>query len=191
MNLPPICRSIPLHYPYSADLLALESRRPERVSDGGALHQCLPPDAWGPYLASLTNRSLADFLCRGISAGFRVGFDRSRPLGQARQNFPSVQQNPHIVRDYLAGELDQASIRIAGPNESVHVNPIGLIPKASQPGKFRLIVDLSSPEGASVNDGIDSALCSLTYASVDLAVASVRLAGPGAWMAKLDLHSCL
>uniref|UniRef100_A0A1X7UPB8 Uncharacterized protein n=1 Tax=Amphimedon queenslandica TaxID=400682 RepID=A0A1X7UPB8_AMPQE len=48
---------------------------------------------------------------------------------------------------------------------------------ASQPGKFRLIVDLLSPAGTSVNNGIDPALCSLSYLSVDQAVAAVHRAG--------------
>lgn len=41
----------------------------------------------------------------------------------------------------------------------------GVIPKSHQPGKWRLIVDLSYPEGKSVNDGIDPNLMSLNYAS--------------------------
>ena len=32
----------------------------------------------------------------------------------------------------------------------VHLNRFGVIPKSSQPGKWRLIVDLSHPEGKSV-----------------------------------------
>ena len=43
----------------------------------------------------------------------------------------------------------------------VQISPIGIIPKSSQPGKFRLIVDLSAPQGACVNEGITSELCSL------------------------------
>lgn len=42
-----------------------------------------------------------------------------------------------------------------------------MIPKRHRQNKWRLIVDLSSPEGHSVNDGIDSTTCSLSYVSVD------------------------
>ena len=52
-----------------------------------------------------------------------------------------------------------------------------------------MICDLLSPQGFSVNDGIDPELCSLHYASVDDAVALVRHMGTGAMMAKLDLKS--
>ena len=72
---------------------------------------------------------------------------------------------------------------------TVHKSPIGIIPKASQPGKFRLIVDLSSPPQFNVNDGIPCDLSSLEYASMDQAVSLVASMGVGALMAKLDLHS--
>lgn len=52
-----------------------------------------------------------------------------------------------------------------------------------------MITDLSSPAGVSVNDGIDPALCSLQYTSVDAAVELILPFGPGAVMAKLDLKS--
>ena len=52
--------------------------------------------------------------------------------------------------------------------------------------KWRLILHL---EGASINDGADPALCSLTYTSVDWAVRMVLNTGRGALLAKLDLES--
>ena len=48
-----------------------------------------------------------------------------------------------------------------------HISWFGVIPKASQPGKWRLIVDLSHPKGKSVNDGISPELCSLHYVKAD------------------------
>ena len=68
-------------------------------------------------------------------------------------------------------------------------NPIGLIPKSYQPGKFWLIADLSAQLGFSVNDGITSAWCSLEYTSVDRAARLVAQSGKGALMAKTDLLS--
>ena len=64
-----------------------------------------------------------------------------------------------------------------------------MIPKGHQTGKWRLIVDLSAPKGASVNDGIRPELCSLTYASVDDAVRVVLRLGRGCIIAKLDIRS--
>ena len=48
-------------------------------------------------------------------------------------------------------------------NTPIHISPIGVIPKIHQPNKWRLIVDMSSPDGFSINDGINTELSSLTY----------------------------
>ena len=50
-------------------------------------------------------------------------------------------------------------------------------------------MNLSSPEGHSVNDGISPPLCSLHYASVDMAVAMVLELGAHTELAKFDLRS--
>ena len=50
-------------------------------------------------------------------------------------------------------------------------------------------MDLSSPLGASVNDGISPALCSLHYTSVDEAAEKILVLGRGALLAKLDIKS--
>ena len=110
----------------------------------------------------MPDRALADFR---MSLGFRVGFSRATSLRGARGNLPSIEANPAAVREYIEEELKQSTIRPALPEESVHISPIGLIPKGGQTRKFRLIVDLSSPHGASINDGIDPKLCSLSYSS--------------------------
>jgi hypothetical protein len=52
--------------------------------------------------------------------------------------------------------------------------------------KFCLIVDLSCPQGHSVNDGISRDLCSFRYTSVREAATHIR---GGAFMAKIDLKS--
>ena len=70
----------------------------------------------------------------------------------------------------------------------LRISPFGVIPKRNRPGKWRLIVDLSSPEGHSVNDELDRALCSIQYSSIDDAVQIIRRLGPGTLLAKLDLR---
>ena len=132
-----------------------------------------------PYLASMPDKALAEFLRRGMSQGFWVSFDRLLSLRAAQGNLASVEENPSAVGNYHDGELREATIRLAFQGETVHVSPIGLFPKGGQPEKFRLIVDLSSPLGASVNDGINPDLCSLSYSSIDEAVRGVWQCGPG------------
>ena len=70
----------------------------------------------------------------------------------------------------------------------VQTSPIGLIPKGSS-GKWRMIVDLLSPEGSSVNEGIDGILCSLEYISVDTIARVLAEAGRGTLLAKMDIKS--
>ncbi len=67
----------------------------------------------------------------------------------------------------------------------VHCSPFGVIPKKSNPSKWRLIVDLSSPKGKPVNDGIPKELLSLSYVSVDDVVHQILKLGRGAYIARI------
>ena len=49
----------------------------------------------------------------------------------------------------------------------LQVSSFGVIPKDHTPGKWRLIIDLFSPEENSANDVIFLDLCSLSYFSID------------------------
>ena len=73
--------------------------------------------------------------------------------------------------------------------KKLQINPFGIIPKPHEPGKWRLILNLSSPRGASVNDGIDPDLCSISYVRIDQAAKRALDMGHGALMAKLDLQN--
>ena len=75
------------------------------------------------------------------------------------------------------------------PLPALHVSSFGVIPKRGQPGKWRLIVDLSSLKGGSVNDGIDRNRYSLQYIKVDDVIRMVSHHGPGALMAKFDVET--
>ena len=67
--------------------------------------------------------------------------------------------------EYLSAELVLG--RIVEFSEDIlnlYFSPFGVIPKRNKPGKWRLIVDLSAPEGSSVNDAISkSGAVSHTY----------------------------
>lgn len=58
------------------------------------------------------------------------------------------------------------------------MSPFGVILK-SEPGEWRLILDLSCPAGKSVNDSIVKELCSLSYTTVDDIAALVQKHGKG------------
>ena len=104
----------------------------------------------------------------------------------------SALQHPLVVEDYLQKEIPLG--RVIGPVSlsrvpSIQINHFGVISENHQPGKWRLIVDLSDPAGFSINDGIDRDLYSLKYVSVDDAVRSIVDLGLGTLIAKLDIES--
>ena len=86
-------------------------------------------------------------------------------------------------RGVLLGPFERSGV------PEVHLNRFGVIPKSSQPGKWRLIVDLSHPEGRSVNDSIQPEVCTLQYVRVEDVVQELVRLRPGAKMAKLDIRS--
>ena len=100
---------------------------------------------------------------------------------------------PQVVTDYLQAELARG--RMLGPFDSTNdlpplqINRFGVIPKDHNTGKWRLITDLSFPQGSSVNDGIDPSFCSLSYTIVDDIAATVATLGVGALLAKVDVES--
>ena len=129
---------------------------------------------------------------QGLQYRFRLGFRPTRRLKAAKRNKPSAFQNPKVIDDYLAHEVSRC--RVAGPFPSslipnLQVSSFGVIPKKGQPGKWRLIVDLSSPGGYSVNDGISADEFSMHYIKLDQIIHMVAKHGPGAMMAKFDVEA--
>ena len=105
--------------------------------------------------------------------GFRYG---KSVCTSASANMQSAVLQPKVVDEYLEKEVRLG--RVVGPLDvgscpRVQVNRFGFVPKNHQPGKWRLIVDLSYPRGSSVNDGVEPELCSMRYTSVDVAVRKV------------------
>ena len=138
------------------------------------------------------NRQKVNFVLEGLRHGFHLGFSPSQKLKSAKKNKPSAAQHPSVVDQYLANEVSLG--RVAGPFSAppypnLHVSSFGVIPKRGQPGKWRLIVDLSSPGGASVNDGIDPDEFTLHYITVDQVIRVVSKLGWGALMAKFDVKA--
>ena len=176
--------------------MALEAHRPTVAKKGGGdwdrITTTLRPQEWERALSNHPDRVFAEYICKGISRGFHIGFNyQQAKCKSAKGNMRSVQEHKEVVEHYLGVEC-QAK-RLLGPfnredHPQVQVSPFGVIPK-SEPGKWRLILDLSSPQGQSVNDGISKELCSLSYMSVDDVAEKVVKTGRGALMAKFDLKS--
>ena len=151
------------------------------------------PDAWAAALAAHPDQAFARYVCNGLRFGFRIGFHYDSPLKSAAANMLSATNHPKVVADYLQSELSRG--RMLGPFHSLqglpplHINRFGVIPKGHNTGKWRLITDLSFPHGKSVNDGIDRALSSLSYITVDDIAAVIAQLGTGTLLAKVDIES--
>ena len=179
-------------YQYTADLLALEQCKPaDSMVYDKTMSTIITPlnaSAWESCLQAHPDKQFAQYICNGIKHGFHIGFNREVRISSAKSNMSSAAAHPAIVNDYLAKELLK-SRTIHYPQAPLQVSRFGVIPKKHQPGKWRLIVDLSTPEGKSVNDGISKSLCSLKYTSVREVAAHVHMLGKGALMAKMDVKS--
>jgi hypothetical protein len=137
------------------------------------------------------DRSKVDYVLSGIAHSFNIGCSSQVQLTVARKNKASAYEHPEIVDAYLHNEVSLG--HVTGPFETLplpdlHISNFGVIPKSGQPGKLRLILDLSSPHGFSVNNSIDLDQFSLQCIKFD-DVAMVAKRGRGALMAKFDVQS--
>ena len=129
----------------------------------------------------------------GCGTGLRMATTTGHTPVSCTGNIVSAMQHPKRVRKYLATEMAEG--RIIGPVDPstvtvrIQISRFGVIPKPQQPGKWRLIMDLSFPERSSVNDRIPLQLCSMSYTSVDNAVSMALNIGRGVVLAKFDLES--
>uniref|UniRef100_A0A1X7TYR5 Reverse transcriptase domain-containing protein n=1 Tax=Amphimedon queenslandica TaxID=400682 RepID=A0A1X7TYR5_AMPQE len=107
----------------------------------------------------------------------------------------SCLEHSDVVQAYIEKEVSLGRVLglfSEGEVPGLHTSPFEVIPKKA-PGTWRLIVDLTSPHGASVNDGISEDLSSLSYVTVSqwtsLIADKVCSLSPGTLLAKLDVKS--
>ena len=103
----------------------------------------------------------------------------------------SAKDYPEVVVGYLQAEDRKG--RLVGPLHppctQIHTSPFGVIRKHNQLEKWRLITDLSSPPGSSINDVIDPTLCSIDHSGMVEAIAMVCRLGRGCLLAKTNLKN--
>ena len=148
--------------------------------------------AWRMALSDHPDRLFVSYILSGIENGFRVGFNRDQPLHSACKNCPSADAHPEVITEYISEEAAAGCFLGPIPDDQaqfVHISKFGVIPKGHTPGKWRLITDLSSPGGFSVNDGISPTMCSLSYITVDQVAAVAASLGVGSLLAKIDIQS--
>ena len=130
------------------------------------------------------------FLFSGFVRGFRLGF-HGTPNSDCNVNNRVLNQiERQAIKDTITKELSKRRIRgpfAELPYQTFQLNPISAIPKKN--GKYRMISNLSSPAGKSINDGISDDFARVSYASLDSAINLIIRAGPNAFMSKSDIES--
>ena len=180
-------------YRYTNDLLALDNQ--QKAPEGSLAsmsspqpHSPLVVKIWGQFLKSHPDRVYTRYLLSGIEKGFQIGFNRQQILQKLICNLPT--QVPSIISEYLDREVSLSRMMkfLKGVRPSgVHISPLGAIPKKNKPGKWRLIVDLSSPPGHSINDGISTESSSYSYPSIDHLATIIVSEGHGSFMVKANI----
>ena len=135
---------------------------------------------------------MAEYIVTGLWEGFRIGYNyQAHKWKRSEDNMRSAKDHPQVVDSYIRKECEAG--RLLGPFDpdlfpAVQISRFGVIPK-SEPDSWRLILDLSYPEGRSVNDAISPEICSLSYMTVDDAVRAIVTIGQGAMLAKVDIKN--
>ncbi len=148
---------------------------------------------WDVKLQNYQDRGVATFM----RYGWPIGLSGCVPSTTGKpRNHGGAREFPKHVEKYIEKEVGLGAL--LGPFDNnpllcnLHMSPINTVDKKCSADR-RVIVDLSFPEGSSVNDGIDKHMnegqrVDLEYPSVDNLVTSISDLGPTALLYKRDLR---
>ena len=150
-------------------------------------------DRLSSLLSAHPDCAFSEYVIHGMSQGFAIGFrDTTNAISSLclSSNHPSALRNKSFVSAYLQSSCESGET--AGPFPTppfsrMYVSGLGIVPKKS--GKLRVIHDLSSPDGYSVNDGISREEFSPEYATLDTAISHIMALGPGCYLTKVDVRN--
>ena len=117
--------------------------------------------------------SKAHFLIRGFLVGFDIDFRNTFTPGITEAIIKELK------RGFTAGPF------LTPPFRNNHVSPLGAVAKPE--GTCRLILDLPSPRGSAVKEGIFWFNYSVTYSKFDEATKMVTKSGGNCALEKIDL----
>ena len=120
--------------------------------------------AWQKKLQNHSDKDYCKCILKGIEKGFCLGVDESASFTSSTQNMLLAKQSAAVIQSIETKKFLKGIflVHLVATAPAVHINCFGVIPKKHQPGKWRMITDLSFPEGHSINDAIDSEACSLS-----------------------------
>ena len=135
------------------------------------------------------DRKAVNFVINGLTNGFSIGCKTSVTQSSPK-NLKSATSNPKLVTAAFNKELSKGHISgpfSQPPLKDLHCSPVGMRQKPD--GSARIILDLSQPEGNSVNSGIDKSEYSVQYTSFDEATDIIAKTGKNALLTKIDIAS--
>ncbi len=122
-------------------------------------------------------------LIHGFDLGFRGEFTETSPPNNAsskrHKDLLTTSVNKEVERGHTAGPFDEP------PFVRNHISPLGADLKPD--GSARLIMDLSQPQGSSINEFISKEEFPTEYVHFDVATALVRKMGKGCLLSKVDI----
>ena len=172
-----------------------DSGRPNKYGCRIPLHSKINLALFDCFLLDYEDREIIDWLTFGFSIARSDKVPDPQP---ANCNHLGATRFPRDVDQYIESELSEG--HTLGPfNMPPFTHRIGISPLSSRPkkeiNKCRIILDLSYPIGASVNDGISKFdYCGksirLSYPTIDTLAARVFMLGRNCLMWKKDLWKC-
>ena len=176
--------------PITLHTKVLESKKYNFLQSQITLRSQLKPDVWDHYLEDYWDRQLP-LLIRFV---FPLDYDREGFLQSQEVNHPSAVDYPEDIKTYLTEEIQHEAILgpyDTKPIKNLHISPMMTREKPNAPAR-RVIIDLSFPQGQSVNAGIpkDQYLTTpfvLKLPTVDTIIDQVKALGRGCKLYKVDL----
>ena len=185
-------------YAYSKQLRALEELSSDPCKglppEACEIHTPLKPGVWQQLLEDHPDKWFANYIHRGIEQGFRIGFHGEQaslhglPCEEYDISWGASRSGGQVPR---RGKSRKQNCKNRGTRGSkgagIQCSPFGVIPQKNRDNKWCLILDLSSPYGHSVNEGVRKDLETLSYISVDDVMAEILQRGRGTLLAKIDI----
>ena len=146
--------------------------------------------AWRKYLEDYADHAVPDYL----EFGWPIKHDRVTPLQSTADCHPSAKGYAADIEHYIAVERSHGALLgpFGGPPvDRFHMSPLMTRHKRDSEHR-RVILDLSWPHGAAVNDGIPSdsyidGTATITLPTADYMADRIIELGPGAQLYKSDL----
>ena len=152
------------------------------------LRSQLKPDVWDHYLQGYWDRQLPLL----IRFGFPLDYNREEVLRSQETNHSSTIDYPDDIKAYLDKKMQHdANLGPFDTIKEMHIYPMMTREKPNAPHR-RVIIDLSFPQGQSVNTGIPKdhyldTLFVLKLPTVDTITDQIKVLGKGCMLYKVDI----